>query len=123
MSIPISLIASTASGFNPFGSVPALRGSNASLATCRKYPSAIWLRAELPVQRKRTLGLDTGLHRRRPTAAGSAACGSGPSLFLRQIVFENDEHFPLVAVRIMHPRLILRGIATVRLHLVASDQT
>src|SRR5271156_6392449 len=113
MSIPISFIASTASGFNPFGSTPPLSGSNSSPATWRKYPSAIWLRAELPVQRKRTFGLDTGLHRRRPTAAGSAACGAILfSLFLRQVVFENDEYFPLIAVRIMHPRLILRGIAT-----------
>src|SRR5271163_1720114 len=124
MSIPISLIASTASGFNPFGSVPALRGSNASLATCRKYPSAIWLRAELPVQRKRTFGLDTGLLRRWRTAARNATRGTAlVSLLLRQIVLENNEHFPLIAVRIMHPRLILRRIAAIGLHLVASHQT
>src|SRR5580658_6877564 len=115
MSIPISLITSTASGFNPLGSIPALSGSNSAPATWRKYPSAIWLRAELPVQRKRTFGLDTGVLRRSGCAAvGTGARGSsqfGP--LIGQIVLENDEHFPLVAVRVMHPSLILRRIAAV----------
>src|SRR5580700_8723314 len=124
MSIPISPIASTASGFNPLGSVPALSGSNSPPATWRKYPSAIWLRAELPVQRKRTLGLDTGMLRRWRAAAGSAA-RSIPlfSLPLRQIILENDEHFPFIAVRVMHPCLILRRVAAVGLHLVASHES
>src|SRR5271168_3572550 len=123
MSIPISFIASTASGFNPFGSTPALNGSNSSPATWRRYPSAIWLRAELPVQRKRTFGLDTGVLRHwRATARRTAGSARRFSLLLRQIVFENDEHFPLIAIRIMHPSLILRRIAAVGLHLVASHQ-
>src|SRR5580700_2660464 len=124
MPIPISLITSTASGFNPLGSIPALSGSNSPPATCRKYPSAIWLRAELPVQRNRTFGLDTGVPRHRRAAARRTA-GSARrfSLLLGQIVLENDEHLPLIAVRIMHPSLILRRIAAVGLHLVARDQT
>src|SRR5580692_7499247 len=124
MSIPISFMASTASGFKPFGSTPALSGSNSLAATWRKYPSAIWLRAEFPVQRKRTFGLDTGVLRCRRAAAGSTAGGASLSgRRLGQIVFENDEHFPLIAVRIMYPGLILGGIATVGLHFVASHQT
>src|SRR5689334_14547508 len=37
------------------GLVPALSTSNWSPASCRKSPSAIWLRAEFPVQRISTL--------------------------------------------------------------------
>jgi hypothetical protein len=41
MSIPTSRMTSTASGFNPFGSIPALIGVEYSDAMCLKYPSAI----------------------------------------------------------------------------------
>src|ERR1035437_6527515 len=54
MSIPISLIALTAIGFSPTGRVPALNTSYLSPAMCRRRPSAIWLRAEFPVQRIKT---------------------------------------------------------------------
>jgi hypothetical protein len=56
MSMPISRITSTASGCNPRGVIPALSASKRSLAMSRRKASAIWLRAELPVQRKRTFG-------------------------------------------------------------------
>ena len=41
-------------GCTPFGLVPALTTSNRSFAALRNSPSAIWLRAELPVHKKRT---------------------------------------------------------------------
>src|SRR5215831_14710857 len=57
MSMPISRMASMASGFTrAAGSVPALRTSNSSAAFSRSRPSAIWLRAEFPVQSTRTVG-------------------------------------------------------------------
>ncbi len=46
-----SAIALTASGFRVVGWVPALRESKRFPATCRRIPSAIWLRHEFPVQR------------------------------------------------------------------------
>src|SRR5208337_636910 len=102
MSIPISFIASTASGFKPFGSTPALSGSYSLPATWRRYPSAIWLRAELPVQRKRTFGLGIGLFRLRRAAPRSAAGSTRLfSLPFRQIVFENHEHLPFIAIGIV----------------------
>src|SRR5687768_9943053 len=55
MSMPISRMASTAPGFNPWGLVPALATSKWSFARRRRSPSAIWLRPEFPVQRKSTL--------------------------------------------------------------------
>jgi hypothetical protein len=45
----------TVNGFSPFGSSPALWTSNRSPAYLRRKASAIWLRAELPLQRNRTL--------------------------------------------------------------------
>src|SRR3954453_19741516 len=54
MSIPVSRMAAIASGRTVPGSVPALSTSKDSPASWRRSPSAIWLRAELPVQRIRT---------------------------------------------------------------------
>jgi hypothetical protein len=48
-------MALTAFGFNPTGFVPALKTSNFSPAKWRSRPSAIWLLAELPVHRIKTL--------------------------------------------------------------------
>src|SRR5215210_5357335 len=55
MSMPSSSIALTASGLTRVASVPALMASKRSPATCLSSPSAIWLLAELWVQRNRTL--------------------------------------------------------------------
>src|SRR5688572_1553476 len=60
MSVFFSAIARIASGFTAVFSVPALPASKRSPAMARRNPSAIWLRAELWVHRKRTLGLVTG---------------------------------------------------------------
>src|SRR5215216_521985 len=54
MSMPISRMASTASGLTRLGLTPALSTSNRPPPSCRRIPSAIWLRAELPVQRMST---------------------------------------------------------------------
>lgn len=51
MSMPISFIMAIASGRTFEGFVPAENTSNLSPASCRHKPSAIWLRAEFPVQR------------------------------------------------------------------------
>ena len=57
MSMPISRMASIANGFTrAAGSVPALKVSTWRPAFARSRPSAIWLRAELPVQRNKTIG-------------------------------------------------------------------
>src|SRR5579885_211193 len=47
-------MAAIASARTALGFVPALSTSNLSPASCRSSPSAIWLRAELAVQRMRT---------------------------------------------------------------------
>src|SRR4030095_7907386 len=54
MSMPRSAMARIASGFTDVFSVPALSASYRSAARARRKPSAIWLRAELCVQRNRT---------------------------------------------------------------------
>ena len=54
MSTPASAIARIASGCTRVASVPALAASKRSPARARSQPSAIWLRAELCVQRKST---------------------------------------------------------------------
>src|SRR5271165_3629652 len=54
MSIPSSRMTAMASGRTWVGRVPALNTSKRLPAMLRKRPSAIWLRAELPVQRMRT---------------------------------------------------------------------
>src|SRR3954471_3882855 len=54
MSIPTSRIASIASARTPTGRTPALSTSNRSPPNPLKSPSAIWLRAEFPVQRIKT---------------------------------------------------------------------
>ena len=54
MSMPISARIRTVSGFTPFGSVPAEATSKAGPPWRRRMASAIWLRAELPVQTKST---------------------------------------------------------------------
>jgi hypothetical protein len=59
MSMPTSPRTLTVSGFTPFGSTPALTTSNAGPPSRRRSASAIWLRAELPVQTKMTrIGVD-----------------------------------------------------------------
>src|SRR5438094_5511433 len=55
--MPISFITSMVRGCSPFGFVPALTTSNLLSARFRNKPSAIWLRAELPVHRNSTLFL------------------------------------------------------------------
>src|SRR5687768_4086529 len=55
MSMSISSIALTASGLTRVASVPALMALKRSPARCLSSPSAIWLLAELWVQRNRTL--------------------------------------------------------------------
>src|ERR1700722_13796407 len=54
MSMPSSRITAMASGRTWLGWVPALSTSKRSPASWRNNPSAIWLRAEFPVQRMRT---------------------------------------------------------------------
>src|SRR5215207_7834827 len=54
MSMPISRIASTASGRTRLGFTPALSTSKRPPPSWRSSPSAIWLLAELPVQRMST---------------------------------------------------------------------
>src|SRR6266542_6452117 len=56
MSMPSSAIALMASGRTRVASVPAEKASTRPPETWRRRPSAIWLRAELCVQRKRTRG-------------------------------------------------------------------
>src|ERR1700733_11101532 len=51
--MPSSRITATASGRTRLGCVPALLTSKRSPASWRNRPSAIWLRAEFPVQRMR----------------------------------------------------------------------
>src|SRR5215216_2744104 len=55
MSTPSSSIARIARGLTWVASVPALMASKQSPARCLSSPSAIWLLAELWVQRNRTL--------------------------------------------------------------------
>lgn len=55
MSIPFSCIARAAYGFSRLGAVPALSVATRPWPWCRARPSAIWLRAELPVQTNMTL--------------------------------------------------------------------
>src|ERR1700686_5176129 len=52
--MPSSLITAIASGLTRPGRVPALLTSKRSAASWASNPSAIWLRAELPVQRIKT---------------------------------------------------------------------
>src|ERR1700747_236204 len=55
ISIPTSCRTAIASGRTASGRVPALSTSKYSPASCRSSPSAIWLAAELPVQKISTL--------------------------------------------------------------------
>src|SRR5262249_22481227 len=52
--MPSSFITAMASGLTRPGFVPALSTSKRSPASCSSNPSAIWLRAEFPVQRIKT---------------------------------------------------------------------
>src|SRR6266852_634648 len=61
-------MASIASGRTRLGLVPALSTSKRSPASCLRRPSAIWLRAELPVHRIRTRFLALIVH---PVKQGS----------------------------------------------------
>src|SRR3989304_9420577 len=72
MSSPTSPITAMASGrTRPFGSVPAERARHPGGGAALKSASAIWERAEVPIQTKRTIGTD---HPRLlpPSAAGAA---------------------------------------------------
>src|ERR1035441_6847561 len=60
MSRPISAMTAMASGRTWEGLVPAEKTSKRSPASWRSRPSAIWERAELPVQRMRTRGFMGG---------------------------------------------------------------
>src|ERR687898_2233146 len=75
MSTPISPIALTASGLTRVASVPALCASKRSPARCLSSPSAIWLLAELWVQRNRTL--DRSLASAAATTDHAPLLGSG----------------------------------------------
>src|SRR5471030_65 len=77
MSMSSSRIAAMASGRTRLGFVPALATSKRSPASWRSNPSAIWLRAELPVQRisTRFFSIVISLAPR----GTSAACGCMPS--------------------------------------------
>src|SRR3970040_1791401 len=72
MSSPTSPITAMASGrTRPFGSVPAERARHPRGGAALKSASAIWERAELPIQTKRTIGTD---HLRLlPASAAGAA--------------------------------------------------
>src|SRR5437660_1602731 len=77
MSIPSSDITAIASGRTTLGVVPAENTSNLSPPNDRRRPSAIWLRAEFPVQRMSTRFVMTccgraGLERRDPSLQRSA---------------------------------------------------
>src|SRR5919112_3560504 len=72
MSMPISSIALMARGLTRVASVPALIASKRSPARCLSSPSAIWLLAELWVQRNRT--------RARPLGSAAVATGYAPLL-------------------------------------------
>src|SRR5258707_12210995 len=54
------------------------------------------------------------------TGRGTATSSGGG---FGEVVLEEDKDFPLVAVGVMDPRLVLRGIAAVWFHLVAGDET
>src|ERR1035438_2288198 len=82
MSIPSSRITSIASGRTWLGLVPALKTSKRSPASWRRRPSAIWLRAEFPVQRMRTRFLSIILC--REPVPGAVASGANR---------EHDGHF------------------------------
>jgi hypothetical protein len=57
ISIPISFMTRTASGFTRLAWAPALAASNRSPARWRRNPSAIWLRQEYWVPRNKTFSL------------------------------------------------------------------
>ena len=57
ISTPTSRIASIASGCTTPGFRPALNASKRPPPRCRSHPSAIWLRQEFPVHKKRTSGM------------------------------------------------------------------
>src|SRR5215208_6370969 len=84
MSMPISSIALMASSLMWVASVPALITSKRSPASCLSNPSAIWLLAELWVQRNRILLL-----------CGTSAAATGPAPLLgrgEQAVGDLTEH-------------------------------
>src|SRR3954468_10985003 len=66
---------------------------------------------------------DTGSVASRGCSRANAIRAAGGCAFdLRQVVLEDEERLPLVAVGIVHPCFVLRGVAAVGLHLVARDQ-
>jgi hypothetical protein len=80
--MPISSSTLTASGFTREGADPAEETFTPAGASARAMPSAIWLRAELATQRKRTC---RGLAARsfsasasHPSAAAAALTGAPP---------------------------------------------
>ena len=50
------------------------------------------------------------------------ACAAARCTF-SQVVLKNDEDLPLIAVRILNPRLVLHRKTTVRLHFISRDKT
>src|SRR3989338_447151 len=76
MSIPASPMTFTARGLSPCVSIPAEKNSYWSGWRCLPQPSAIWLRQELPVQRKRIFGLCMG---RDPVLSSRSAAAGDPA--------------------------------------------
>jgi len=74
--MPISSIAIMASGLTRVASVPAENASKQSPDKCLSSPSAIWLLAELWVQRNRTLLF---------------FCGAGDGVMVSTSVFEHKD--------------------------------
>ena len=76
MSMPISPITATASGLTrSFGSVPAERARQPRGGAALKRPSAIWERAEFPIQTNRTVRIAPSIL--QPRAPGQGGEGKG----------------------------------------------
>src|ERR1041385_3150469 len=73
MSTPASAMARTARGLSPWVSIPAECASMRSPFRRRAQPSAIWLRQEFPVQRKRTFSLPSLVAKTRLLALPSTS--------------------------------------------------
>ena len=79
MSMPRSAITRTAFGCSGFGWLPALRATIVPSERRSSSASAIWERAEFPVQRNSTRGLRPPGEAPAPASrAGAAAPGAAP---------------------------------------------